>query len=148
MNDGTITRQTGGLARSLPLVTVILVAISGPFLLGDRLSFDALADHRERLIDFRDAHYWATVTGFIAAYVVIVLFSLPGATVATLTGGFLFATFPGVFYNIAAATIGATGLFLAARWGLGNWLAARMDAATRARFAAVLDVCPSKPDDG
>lgn len=27
-------------------------------------------------------------------------------------------------------------------------LAARMDAATRARFAAVLDVCPSTPDDG
>ena len=116
-----------GLVRRLPLIAILVVAIVGAFTLRDYLSFEALAENREALIAFRDAHYLLTVLGFIAAYVVIVAFSLPGATIATLTGGFLFATFPGALFNVTAATIGATLIFLAARWGMGEKLAARMD---------------------
>jgi uncharacterized membrane protein YdjX (TVP38/TMEM64 family) len=118
-----------GLVRRLPLVAVILAAVAGAVLLRDQLTFEALAANREALIAFRDAHYGLTVAAFIAAYVAIVAFSLPGATVATLTGGFLFATFPGALYNITGATIGACLIFLAVRWGLGDRLAARMEAA-------------------
>ena len=117
-----------GLVRYLPLLAIAAVAVLGAIFLSDRLSFDALAQNRERLIAFRDANYGLTVLAFMAAYVVIVAFSLPGATIATLTGGFLFATFPGALYNVVAATVGATLIFLAARWGLGARLAARMDA--------------------
>lgn len=120
--------QPGGLARRLPLVAILTVALVGAFTLRDYLSFEALAANREALIAYRDAHYLWTVLGFMAVYVAIVAFSLPGATVATLTGGFLFATFPGTLYNITAATAGATIIFLAAQWGLGERLAARMDA--------------------
>ncbi len=127
MSDMTDTPQ-GGIARRLPLIIILIVAAVGAFTLRDYLGFEALRDNREALIAFRDANYLMTVAGFIAAYVVIVAFSLPGATIATLTGGFLFATFPGAFYNIAGATIGAAAIFLAARWGLGDRLAAKMDA--------------------
>ncbi|MEE4117721.1 MAG: VTT domain-containing protein [Paracoccaceae bacterium] len=118
----------GGALRLVPIAVIAAVAVGGAVLLGDRLTFETLADHREALLAFRDANYAATVGVFIAAYVAIVAFSLPGATLATLTGGFLFATFPGALFNVAAATIGATAIFLAARWGLGDRLAARMDA--------------------
>ncbi len=129
MADMTNTAETGnGVAKRLPLIAILVVAAIGAFTLRDYLSFEALAENRETLIAFRDANYPLTVLAFIAAYVVIVAFSLPGATIATLTGGFLFATFPGALYNITAATIGATIIFLAARWGLGERLAARMDA--------------------
>ena len=121
------TRQGGGLARRLPLLVILAVAAVGAFTLRDYLSFQALAENREALIAFRDANYLATVSVFILAYVVIVAFSLPGATVATLTGGFLFATFPGALFNITGATIGATLIFLAARWGLGEKLSEKMD---------------------
>jgi len=117
-----------GLIRHLPLAAIAVAAVAGAFFLKDHLTFAALAENREALIAFRDANYAATVLAFIAAYVVIVAFSLPGATIATLTGGFLFATFPGALFNVIAATIGATAIFLAARWGLGERLAARMDA--------------------
>ena len=128
MTDMTETpTNPGGLARRLPLLVILAVAALGAFTLRDYLSFQALADNREALIAFRDANYAATVAVFILAYVVIVAFSLPGATVATLTGGFLFATFPGALFNITGATIGATIIFLAARWGLGEKLAAKMD---------------------
>ena len=49
------------------------------------------------------------------------------ATIATLTGGFLFATFPGAFYNVLGATIGATAIFLAARTGFGAQLGAKLE---------------------
>lgn len=117
----------GGFARRLPLITILAAAAIGAFTLRDQLTFEALADNREALTVFRDANYGLTVVAFVAAYVAIVAFSLPGATIATLTGGFLFATFPGALFNITGATIGATFIFLAARWGFGERLAARMD---------------------
>ncbi len=113
--------------RRLPLIVIAVVAILGAFFLRDYLTFDALRDNRETLLSFRDNNYLLTVLVFIAAYVVIVGFSLPGATVATLTGGFLFATFPGALFNITAATIGATAIFLAARWGFGEKLGAKLE---------------------
>ena len=63
----------------------------------------------------------------MAAYVAIVASALPGATVATLTGGFLFGTFPGVLFNTVAAAAGAMLIFLAARAGLGRRLSGGMD---------------------
>ena len=129
MTDTTQKEATkrGGLARLLPILAIAAAAILGAVFLRDHLSFEALAENREALIAFRDANYAATVAAFMAAYVAIVAFSLPGATIATLTGGFLFATFPGALYNVVAATIGATAIFLAARWGLGDRLAAKLD---------------------
>ena len=119
--------RENGFARKLPLIAILVVAAVGAFTLRDYLSFEALAENREVLIGFRDANYVLTVAAFVLAYVVIVAFSLPGATIATLTGGFLFATFPGALFNITGATIGATIIFLAARWGLGDKLSAKMD---------------------
>ena len=114
--------------KRLPIILIAIVAALGAFFLRDYLSFDTLRDNREALIAYRDANYPLTVAIFIAAYVVVVAFSLPGATVMTLTGGFLFATFPGALFNVTGATLGAIAIFLAARWGLGDRLAARMEA--------------------
>jgi len=119
-------------ARKLPLIAILVVALIGAFTLRDYLSFEALRDNREALVAFRDTNYIGMVAIFMAIYIAIVAFSLPGATVATLTGGFLFATFPGALFNITAATIGATAIFLAARWGLGEKLAAKMEDSTGA----------------
>ncbi|KMW60092.1 putative membrane protein [Candidatus Rhodobacter oscarellae] len=126
MSDMTDAAQSR-LAKRLPLLVILAVAIVGFFTLRDYLSFQTLADNREALIAFRDANYLATAAVFVAAYVVIVAFSLPGATIATLTGGFLFATFPGALYNVIGATIGATAIFTAARWGFGERLGARLE---------------------
>ncbi|WP_322894599.1 MULTISPECIES: TVP38/TMEM64 family protein [unclassified Yoonia] len=116
------------LLRKLPLIVILIVALAGAFYLRDYLTFQALADNREALLAFRDENYLLSVLGFIAAYIVIVAFSLPGATIATLTGGFLFATFPGALFNVIGATLGAVIIFQAARWGLGEKLAAKMEA--------------------
>ncbi len=112
----------------LPLLIIALVAITGALLFRDHLSFETLRDNRAALIAFRDDYYFLTALGFVAAYTAIVAFSLPGATAATLTGGFLFGLFPGAFLNLFAATAGAVLIFMAVRAGLGRALAARIDA--------------------
>ncbi len=121
-------KSGNGYLRRLPLIAILIVAAIGAFTLRDYLSFETLRENRESLISFRDTNYLLTVLAFMAVYIVIVAFSLPGATIATLTGGFLFSTFPGVLFNVVAATIGATLIFLAAKWGLGERLAARLEA--------------------
>ena len=117
-----------GLARRLPIVVIALVAVAGTLALRDRLSFEALRANHTSLMAYCEAHYLLAVLGFLASYTAIVAFSLPGATVATLTGGFLFGVFPGVLYNVGAATAGALLIFLAARRGFGEAIAARLDA--------------------
>jgi len=133
--------QKSGWTRRLPLLLILLVAVIGALTLKDYLSFGALRDNREALIAMRDSNLAITVLGFLLTYVVIVAFSLPGALIATLTGGFLFGTFGGSALSVTAATLGATVIFLAARHGLGDKLKARMDATdgTVARIAKGLD---------
>lgn len=114
--------------RYLPLAIIAGVAVIGAITLRDYISFDALRDNREALIAFRDSNFLLTVLGFIVIYVAIVGFSLPGAAIATLTGGFLFGTAFGTLINITGATLGAILIFLAARMGLGDKLKERMDA--------------------
>ncbi len=140
MRDQTEVSGPGWLRR-LPILLILAVALGGALLLRDAVSFELLRDHRDQLIALRDGNYLLAVALFMLVYVVIVAFSLPGATVATLAGGFLFSVFPGVLFNLASATVGAICIFQAARWGLGEWLARRMDAQTGAikRFKDGID---------
>jgi uncharacterized membrane protein YdjX (TVP38/TMEM64 family) len=127
--DGSMTEERSGpWPRLLAVAALVTAAAAGYAFLGDLLSFEALATHRAALVAFRDAHFVLTAAGFVLAYVAIVALSLPGATVATLAGGFLFGLFPGALFNVVGATVGATLVFLAARWGLGAALSRRIDA--------------------
>lgn len=117
------------LRRLWPLIAIATGAALVWWWFGHLLNFQALAENRATLLDFRDAHYAVTVLGFILAYAAIVAFSLPGASIATLTGGFLFATFPGTLFNVIAATLGASAIFLVARSSLGAGFAARLEGA-------------------
>ena len=120
MTDMTHSQGTPAWKRYAPLIAIGAVALIGAVTLRDYLSFETLAANRDALEAFRDANYLLTAGAFMLAYVVIVGFSLPGATIATLTGGFLFGVFPGALFNVLAAAVGATVIFLAARYGLGR----------------------------
>ena len=114
--------------RLLILLLILGGAVAGTIAFGDRLGFETLRDNRETVLAFRDANYLLTALAFMGAYVAIVVFALPGALVASLTGGFLFGLFPGALFNLIAATFGSVLIFLAVRWGLGAKLAAKMEA--------------------
>ncbi len=115
--------------RRLPILVILTTAVIGAVALCDELSFESLSRNRETLLAFRDAHYLWAVLAFVAAYVAIVALSLPGATLASLTGGFLFGLFPGVLYVVLAAGTGAVLVFLAARAGFGEAVMRRLETA-------------------
>ncbi len=115
------------LQRLIPLLVIAVVAISGFVFLGDKLNFQTLADNQDALLAFRDDNYLLLMGLFIVVYAAIVAFALPGAAIASITGGFLFALFPGTLINMVAATLGAVATFLAARYGFGDAAAKKLD---------------------
>ena len=127
-DNATDLRAPGqGAARPLwqrlaPLALILAVGLAGFLIYGDRLSFQALADSRGDLIAWRDGNYAIAAATFVAIYLAVVIFSIPGAIWVSITGGFLFGTVLGTVFNVAAATTGATVLFLIARSSLGAWL--------------------------
>jgi uncharacterized membrane protein YdjX (TVP38/TMEM64 family) len=116
------------LLRRLPLIALALGGVAGVYFFGHQLNFHTLERHREQLLALRDAHYALTSIAFILIYAVMVMTSIPGALILTLTGGFLFGLFPGVLYNVIAAWTGGVLVFLAARSGLGREMAERISA--------------------
>lgn len=120
--------QSPGWRRYIPIAIIAAVALIGAFTLRDYLSFETLRDNRESLLQFQRDNPLLLGAVFVAIYVTIVSFSLPGAAVASVTGGFLFGLPLGTALNVLSATIGASVIFLAARWGLGAALSAKIDA--------------------
>ena len=86
------------------------------------LSLEALKANRDSLLAYTEAHYTKSVVLFILLYCLQTAFSLPGAAIFTLAGGFLFGSFLGTLYTNIAATSGATLAFLAARYLLRDWV--------------------------
>jgi len=125
-----VTPRAGISPRKLvPIAVILVVAIMGAYMLRDVAIFEVLRDNREALLAYRDENFVLAAAAFVAVYTVIVTFSLPGAAVASITGGFLFNLFPGTLFNMIAATTGATAIFLAARWGFGAWLGKKLEGA-------------------
>lgn len=89
------------------------------------MTLDALKENRAALQTLVAENVVLAAAVYIAIYTVMVAFSVPGALIATLTGGFLFGTVFGGFYTVIGATIGATIVFLAAKTALGDALRAK-----------------------
>ena len=92
------------------------------FDLGRYLSLETLKANRDDLLAFTEANYTAAVILFILLYIVVTGLSLPGATILTLAGGFLFGSVPAALFVNIGATTGATLAFLAARYVLRDWV--------------------------
>ncbi len=114
------------LRRAAPLV-VIAAALAVFFALGldDYVSFAALKENRETLTGFVNANGVWAVFLFALLYAVATAISLPGGAILTITAGFLFGSVSATIYVVFGATLGATGLFLAARTAFGEALRAR-----------------------
>jgi uncharacterized membrane protein YdjX (TVP38/TMEM64 family) len=72
------------------------------------------------LKEFVDMHFIFSALIFVAIYIIIITFSLPGAAILSLAGGFLFGMVFGTLLNAVGATIGALIAFLMTRFLLGE----------------------------
>ena len=114
---------------SPPLVRIVILVILGIgvgafffFDLGRYVSLETLKANRDSLQAYTNENGVAAAAVFILIYVVQTGLSLPGATMMTLTGGFLFGSVLGTLFVNVGATTGATLAFLAARYVLRDWV--------------------------
>ncbi|MBM3488605.1 MAG: TVP38/TMEM64 family protein [Alphaproteobacteria bacterium] len=118
--------------RRLVPIAILVAGLAAFFALGlDRyVSLSALRDHREALTGFVAANGAAAGLSYVGLYALAVALSIPGGTILTVTGGFLFGPYLGATYAVLGATLGATLLFLAAHYAFAETL--------RARFGSVI----------
>ena len=111
------------------VVPLVLLAVGLPaffvFDLNQYVSLDALKTHRETLQSWVVNYGVLTAAIFVLVYALAVAFSVPGAVFITIAGGFMFGPYLGTVYVVVGATIGAVGVFLAAKYALGDVLRAR-----------------------
>lgn len=118
------TEDKGSKVKKLLPLLILVLGIIAFFSSGAHhyISEDVLRENHESLTQLVKDHPILMPLIFMAAYIVVVLFSLPGGTLMSVTGGFLFGPLYAGFLVVFAATIGATGLFLAAKSSIGDSL--------------------------
>lgn len=128
MPDSTAPEEKANAGKSpfwryLPMA--VLAAGLAAFLslgLQEYIAFETLKANRAELLDFVGRHLVLAVLLYVTCYAVSVAFSIPGGAVLTITGGFLFGLTTGTLATVVGATLGATGLFLAAKLAFGDVL--------------------------
>lgn len=110
-----------------PLAVVVLVALAWTFGLHRYLTLEALAAQREALAALVAARPLPAALLYVAVYVAVVAFSLPGGAVMTLAGGLLFGALLGAVLAVLGATIGAAVLFFLARSAFAPLVAGRAE---------------------
>ncbi len=126
--------RAGGLnvKRLLPIAVLVagLVAFFA-FDLDEFVTLDALKTHRTVLqgwVESQGAVAWLI---YAAIYMAAVAFSVPGGSILTIAGGFLFGPYVATSVVVVGATCGATILFLAARYAFADYLRGKAGGAMR-----------------
>ena len=120
-------KKSGFSAGRVVALVLLAVGLAAFFVfdLNQYVSLDALKTHRETLQSWVVNYGVLTAAIFMLVYALAVAFSVPGAVFITIAGGFMFGPYLGTVYVVVGATIGAVGVFLAAKYALGDVLRAR-----------------------
>nr|NGX46000.1 hypothetical protein [Chlamydiota bacterium] len=109
--------------RFLPaLIILILMALFYFTGFYKHISFELLRQHYVETEDLVAYNPVLAPLVFTAIYAFSTALSLPGGIFLSILGGFLFPLPMSTIYVVVGATIGAIGLFLAARSAIGNSL--------------------------
>lgn len=99
------------------------------------VSYQGLAENEAALKRAVADYPLLTAAAYMSLYVLAVTFSLPGALWLSLAGGLMFGTWVGGTLIVISATLGASGLFMVARYIAGDTLRAKAGPAL-AKFEA------------
>ena len=104
---------------SLAAIVIVLILVFTSGVWRD-LSLEDLKARRAVLKGFVHIHPIESAALYMALYCAVVAFSIPGALMMTLTGGFLFGTLIGGAEAAVGVTSGAVIMFLVAHTALGD----------------------------
>ena len=106
----------------LLVVLAAIVACYFIFDLGQYLNLEYLQTQKDQIATAYQQNQVLFLVGFFLIYVISVAVSIPGATILTLTAGFLFGSLTGTILVSFASSIGATLAMIFARVILGETL--------------------------
>jgi uncharacterized membrane protein YdjX (TVP38/TMEM64 family) len=115
--------------KRLIILALVIIGVVGVYQSGliDYLTFENLKTFKTDIHNYVDNHPVLSIILFIGVYIVVTGLSLPGATILTLGGGFIFGTLLATLLVNIGATTGATLAFFMARYLLGDWIQERFD---------------------
>ncbi len=110
------------------LVVSILLVVGVLFYIGPEkyLNLAYIKSILSQLLAYKEANPALTVLVFSSFYIAVVAASIPGALVLTLSSGAIFGFIAGSIIALISATIGATIVFLLARYLFDDWVQAKM----------------------
>ncbi|WP_349941476.1 TVP38/TMEM64 family protein [Fulvimarina sp. MAC8] len=121
--------------RLWPIALILAVlALAYSFGLHRYLSLQVFLESREVLKSFVTDNLLIAGLGFIVLYALLVAIAFPAASIITIAAGFVFGWLIGGILTVVGATIGAAGIFLAARHAFGDVLRRKAGGAIK-RFA-------------
>lgn len=103
------------IAVIIGMVVLIWIARSHHY-----LSFEALKQHHDAILNFIRAHPISAPLAYIAIYALLTAFSIPEHAFLSLVGGFLFPFPYSMLYILTGATIGAMLLYLLVNTAIGD----------------------------
>ena len=122
------TKPSGVPWLKIALAVLFVGAIVAFFALGGHhyLTLESIKANRDALLRYTEAHFATAVAIAFLVYVGQPRSACPGGLVLSLTMGFIFGRWVGTAIVVVAATIGATILFLAARYIFADALRKRL----------------------
>jgi uncharacterized membrane protein YdjX (TVP38/TMEM64 family) len=115
-------------ALKIGVAAVFIGGVAAFFALGGQhyVNLETLKANRDLLLHYTARHYVLMLVIAFCAYTASTALSLPGGLVLSLATGFLFGRWVGSLLIVFAATLGATLVFLAARYLFADAARSRM----------------------
>ena len=119
------------------LLVILTVGIAAFLLAGGYrfLSFRNLVANKDALIAWANAHTVLAPVAWVAAYLALGLFGLPGSTMLNVSAGLLFNFQMGLLLVVSASTLASSLAFLSFRYLFRDFFEARL----RRRFPAMIE---------
>lgn len=126
MNDQSLLSRIVTISKRWSLLWLLcLLSIAFfYFHLYDYLTFSAIKTYQAKIIAWTNSHYLAATGLFLLIYTVMISCAIPGGTIMTLLGGFLFGIYA-YFYVVFGSVVGGLVLFFAVRSAIGARIAAQ-----------------------
>lgn len=105
------------------LFIIVLLNYTGFFSI---ININLINTHQNYILNFIENNFYLASLLFILIYIIAVIFSLPGAWLITVSGGYIFGWLIGGFLAVIGATLGACIIFIMAKNLLRNFFSKKI----------------------
>lgn len=107
--------------RLIGLSLFLIISLILLYFLSPYLHLNTIKTYYFILQRYKEQHLLLSILLMTSLYIIVVYFSVPGTAILTISTSFIFGFRLGLMITLISATIGATCLFLFAKWFGAPW---------------------------